>query len=73
MKSGIRICGGIILRSKEMKKLEITITKVNANPMPKALLTVVVTAKAGQNPSSKPKVGHNFINFFKYLPQTCKF
>lgn len=58
----MRICAGIIFRSNETKKLEKTKTKVKASPMPKALLKAVVTASAGQNPKSKPKVGQSFNN-----------
>ena len=53
----ITIHNGMTLRSAEITMLEQTRTKVMARPMPTAPETVVVTASAEQQPSTRRRTG----------------
>lgn len=64
IKHGMRILLGIKFFNIDINILDINSTNVVATPIPKALKTEVVTAKEGQVPKTKTKVGFSLINPF---------
>ena len=57
IKAGMRTWSGMNLRKREMAMLEHTSTNVAAAPMPRPFSALVVTARVGQVPSTRRKVG----------------
>ena len=60
MKAGSRTSSGMMLRSKEMTRLEIARTTREDKPMPRPLMAEVVTARVGHIPSISTNTGFSF-------------
>jgi hypothetical protein len=67
IKEGILTLSGIKSLTSETTKLDITKTKVVANPIPSPLMAEVVVPSVGQRPKSNTKTGFSFINPFEKL------
>ena len=68
--AGIRTESGMILRSMEIRRLDITSTAVVDRPIPIPLTADVVTASVGHIPSIRTKIGFSVIRpFFNLSPQ----